>query len=292
MNIKPIRALRPPSVGWQAALVAAVGYGSAIIANLVSANASPTLRFWLLVCGGLIACVLMALAAALVQALSRAHRERLERENATHRSGYQTLSREISKYTGLARELRPADPEAAKAVVDLMFSACRDLHDTLETEYGLKASISDHIEFEVTFMTVSLRDGEITIAAWANRDGRAPKSLAAREKDPKVYEGTETFLLYHDENRTPRFIESTDGTAYKELYPGQKRRIKSSVIWPVVDDRFDLLGTLVVHCDRERFFSPDNEKLWRETLEPYTKRLALARAFADRLAETSRAPQF
>ncbi|MBT2244300.1 hypothetical protein JQK15_12220 [Sphingobium sp. BHU LFT2] len=292
MGGKIIKAFRERSAIWQAVVVAVVSYASAVIVNLVTADASSNARFWLLVSGGLVACVIMALVATAIDALSRADRVRLEREYATHRSGYQTLNREIGQYISLARQLRPGAPELAQAVISMMFSACQDLYDTLETEYGFKVSVSDHVEFEVTFMTRSLGDDEITIAAWANRDGRAPKSLAGRKANSKAYSGTETDLLYQDVNRTPRFIESTDGTGYKELYPGQKTRIKSSVIWPVVDDEFGLRGTLVVHCDRHEFFSSKAEKLWRETLEPYTKRLALARVLADRVAEGPHKPSF
>jgi hypothetical protein len=143
--------------------------------------------------------------------------------------------------------------------------------------------VSEHIEFEVTFMTQSIDDRAITVAAWANRNARAPKSLARRRTDPDTYVGTETDKLYQDTNRSPRFISSTTSQDYKELYPGQKTRIRSSVIYPVVDDEFSLRGTIVVHCDRENFFRAEADKLWRELLEPYTKRLALARVAADRI---------
>ena len=79
-------------------------------------------------------------------------------------------------------------------------------------------------------------------------------------------------------------IESTQQSSYKELYPGQKTRIRSSIIYPVVDDRFDLLGTLVVHCDKDLFFQSSHIKSWRELLEPYSKRLALAKIVLDKLA--------
>ncbi|MHA4836014.1 hypothetical protein [Sphingopyxis sp. MSC1_008] len=292
MKVNLAKVLHERSTIWQAGIVAAISYASAVVVNLVTADASSSARFWILVCGGLVACVIMAIIATAIDAISGADRVRREREYATHRSGYQTLNREISQYISLARRLQPGAREMSKAVVDMMFSACQDLYDTLETEYSYKVSVRDHIEFEVTFMTRSLEDDEITIAAWANRDGRAPKSLAGRKTNPKVYVGTETDLLYQDDNRTPRFIASTDGVGYKELYPGQKTRIKSSVIWPVVDDEFGLRGTLVVHCDRDEFFSSGSEKLWRETLEPYTKRLALARVLADRAAEGDHRPNF
>jgi GAF domain-containing protein len=149
-------------------------------------------------------------------------------------------------------------------------------------EYGYDVRVSEHVEFEVTFMTTSIQDGEITIAAWANRDARAPKSLAERKGDPTRYHGTETDRLYQDPNRSPRIISSTSTEDYKELYPGQKRRIRSTIVYPVVDEAFALQGTIVVHCDEEGFFDSASEKLWRELLEPYTKRLALARLGADK----------
>ncbi|MDB5438333.1 MAG: hypothetical protein JWM33_760 [Caulobacteraceae bacterium] len=263
-----------------------------MVVNLVTADTNGGLRFGLLLAGGLVACAILAIVAAGLEAGGKKEQDRLEREYAAHRSGYQTLSQEISKYISLARTLKPGDPDLSKAPLDLMFSACRDLYATLEAEYGYKVSVSEHIEFEVTFMTCSVRDGEITVAAWENRDRRAPKSLAGRKTDPNLYSGTETYQLYQDKNRTARFVSSTEGTGYKELYPGQKKRIRSSVIWPVVDDEFGLRGTLVVHCDREKFFSTKDEKLWRETLEPYTKRLALARVLAERVSAGGLDPGF
>lgn len=281
---------RRPAI--RAALLGALAYSSGVVVNLVTADTAGGMRLGLLLGGGLVACSLLAVITYFLEASSRKERERLEREYATHRSGYQTLSREISQYISLARTLQPGDALLAAAPRSLMFNACRDLYETLETEYGYKVSVSEHIEFEVTFMTCSIYDAEITVAAWENRDRRAPKSLAGRKADPKLYSGTETYLLYQDKNRTARFVSSTSGTAYKELYPGQKKRIRSSVIWPVVDDEFGLHGTLVVHCDREDFFSSKSEKLWREMLEPYTKRLALARVLAERIKAAGLDPGF
>ncbi|MEG8057050.1 hypothetical protein QP150_10175 [Sphingomonas sp. 22L2VL55-3] len=276
----------------QAVGLGALAYFSGVVVNLVTADTSGGLRLGLLVAGGLVACLILAVLAAAFEASGKKERDRLEREYATHRSGYQTLNREISQYISLARTLTPRSPDLADTPLKLMFRACRDLYDSLEAEYGYKVSVSEHIEFEVTFMTRSVIDSEITVAAWANRDGRAPKSLEGRRTDPAFYTGTETYLLFQDKNRTARFVSSTEGGAYKELYPGQKKRIRSSVIWPVVDDQFGLHGTLVIHCDHEAFFSMNEEKLWREMLEPYTKRLALARVLAMRVEEAGVNPGF
>jgi hypothetical protein len=266
----------------QATVVGVTAYVSGVIVNLVTQDVTGDSKFWILISGGLVACVILTGIVAALDAQLRRGAAELAREYATHRSGYQTLNREINHYIAQARTFDPAARQLGNIAVQFMQNACRDLYETLETEYGLGVSVSEHIEFEVTFMTRSLADGQITIAAWMNRFGRAPKSLAGRAANPMLYVGTETDHVYQDQNRTPRFVSSTETQPYKELYPGQKSRIKSSVIWPVVDDHSTLHGTLVVHCDRVRFFAKDREKLWREALEPYTKRLALARVIADR----------
>jgi hypothetical protein len=286
------KSARKDSRVLQTGLVASAAYVTAVLVNLVTEDSQRGAKFWILASGGLVVSLVLTRIVAWFEDLSRESQEKLDREYRTHRSGYQTLSREISQYIALARRYNPNDPGIGQAPVELMRNACRDLYDTLETEYGHAVGISEHIEFEVTFMTTSLNDGEITIAAWANRDARAPKSLASRKSNSTFYAGTETHMLYQDHNRTPRFVSTTDTQSYKELYTGQKTRIKSSVIWPVVDDEFALRGTLVVHCDREGFFSNASEKLWREALEPYTKRLALARVLADRAQGSGFGPAF
>jgi hypothetical protein len=273
--------LKHPAV-IQVVVGAVVAYATGVIINLVTLKTDGTTNFWIILVGGLVMCVVLTSISAALQVFIRANEAHLQREYNAHRSGYQTLNREISEYIKLVRLVDVSGLDLGQAAIELMKNACRDLYETFETEYGLGVRVSDHIEFEVTFMTRSIDDDEITVAAWANRDARAPKSLARRAADPKIYTGTETDKLYQDANRSPRFVSSTTSQDYKELYPGQKKRIRSSVIYPVVDDEFTLHGTLVVHCDRENSFSESSEKLLREMLEPYTKRLALARVVADK----------
>jgi hypothetical protein len=224
--------------------------------------------------------------ANLVETIIHSQEADRNREHDIHKTGYVTLNREMSNYIFFVREYGALEPRMAlDKIVELMRNAVTQLYETVEAQYGTAPSIEDHIEFEVTFMTLSLRDSKITIASWANRDGRAPKSLAKRDVKPETYSGTETAKLYADENRAVRIVSSTAGGDYKELYPGQKRRIQSSIVYPVVDDMFALLGTLVVHCDRDGFFSNDDIKVWRELIEPYTKRLALARIAVEKFVD-------
>jgi len=70
---------------------------------------------------------------------------------------------------------------------------------------------------------------------------------------------------------------------YHELYPGQKSRILSSVIYPVSSETNELLGTLVVHCNRIQFFLKEDSKYWSELLEIFSKRIALEKCKLDML---------
>lgn len=128
MNIGNQKAIRPRSTAIRAGIVAAVSYATALMVNLIATDASSTERFWVLVAGGLIASVLLALIVAALDTASRADRARLEREYATHRGGYHTLNREISRYIGLVREFSPGDPELVKGVLELMFSEIGRAH--------------------------------------------------------------------------------------------------------------------------------------------------------------------
>ena len=54
------------------------------------------------------------------------------------------------------------------------------LYQSLESEFGKAFSNNERIDFEVTFMTKSYIDGNITIPASANKDGRTPYSMLIR----------------------------------------------------------------------------------------------------------------
>jgi GAF domain-containing protein len=133
-------------------------------------------------------------------------------------------------------------------------SLVEELHKVVETQFG--GSFDAPIDFEVTFMTKSYVDGKITIYAYQNRDRRAPPSLLLREHDPDLYErGTETSKIYQMVKPEMRIISNTfvgmpDEVhgEYQSLYTGQLDRIKSSIIYPVLSDSNQLLGTVVVHC--------------------------------------------
>lgn len=174
--------------------------------------------------------------------------------------------------------LVPADPASALA------GLVRAAFDTLVSHYGQSDRIDEKIHFEVTFMTRSYRDDEITIAAWANNEGRKPPSMQVRASNPKAYENTVTAEVYRTPQPDMRIVEDTS-TGYAELYPRQKNRIKSSVVCPVLSADFDLLGTLVLHCDRSQFFTEAERKFWRMFCEIFVKRIALEKLLLDQAME-------
>jgi GAF domain-containing protein len=174
---------------------------------------------------------------------------------------------------------------------DMLFSSRDRLMRIVQAAYDLlEGAFRDGLEpaigFEATFMTKSYRDGFITIPAYANRDGRAPVSLQLREHNPKLYEQTVTALVYQAASPSIRIVEDTEkDPGVNSLYEGQKRRIKSMLVFPVRDGENRLLGTLVVHCDRPGFFKNEDEKFWTVLLEVFAKRLAHEKAKMDRVVQ-------
>ncbi|HYG35087.1 MAG TPA: GAF domain-containing protein [Clostridia bacterium] len=156
---------------------------------------------------------------------------------------------------------------------------------TFEDKFGNGSDPLQRINFEVTFMTMSYKDNHITICACANRENRAPRSMVLREKDRDIYKHTETAKIYAAARPEPIIVGNTSqAKGYAELYAGELARLCSSIIYPVLSDKNELLGTIVVHCDRPNFFSAERNKYWFELLEVFAKRIALEKRKLDVLA--------
>jgi hypothetical protein len=275
-------------VGIQTTVVAVSSYFGGLLTKYIASTDATGAGFYISISGGFITVFIITLFAVLVDRLTRGAEDSLRREHNIHRLGYNNLSGEITALTKAVREFSTTGRQLYhEHAIAIMKRSVSDLYNILELEYGENESLDNRIEFEVTFMTKSLRDSNITIAAWENRDRRAPKSLSMRKENPDIYVDTETDKIYRDPNKTVRVIENTSTSEYKELYQGQKNRIKSSIVYPVLDDESHLVGTIVIHCDRTNYFVHSRIRFWRELLEPYTKRLALARIISDIVASKS-----
>ena len=173
-----------------------------------------------------------------------------------------------------------ASEKVIQAIVDAAYQ-------TFESAYGTSVRSEERIDFEVTFMTKSYKDGYITIPACANKDGRNPRSMVLRKAQPDKYEKTVTADVYRADRPSMRIIEDTNKThTYHELYEHEKDRIRSSIVYPVLSSENVLLGTLVVHCDRPGFFKWQNQKYWSDILEVFAKRIALEKKKLDILVAT------
>jgi GAF domain-containing protein len=160
----------------------------------------------------------------------------------------------------------------------------RSLYVTLEAHYADQGFLDELIRFETTFMTESYRDNEITIAAWANKDGREPVSLQSRRTKADLYKDTETARAYHATSEEERFRiieDTTNDRRFHKVYGGQTDRIKSIIVYPVRNDKNEILGTLVAHCDERSFFKEAERTYWRELLEIFAKRIALEKKRLD-----------
>ncbi len=164
-------------------------------------------------------------------------------------------------------------------------------YEAIEAAFGTAQHLDERVDFEITFMTKSYKDGKITIPAAANRDGKAPLSMVQRRANPNLYDATITATVYASPSRGAVIIEDTENdTSYRELYPDQKKRICSTIVYPVFSDANELLGTLVAHCNRPGFFKRAQQRYWAEFLEVFAKRLALSKRRMDLLNEASVQP--
>lgn len=179
-------------------------------------------------------------------------------------------------------------PQQAIACLECLTGIVKHLYAQLETEFGEAELLHGRIDFEVTFMTPSYFDEKITIPAFANRSGRAPLSMNLRTENSEIYDHTVTAETFKSLRPEIRIVEDTSDPQekYAELYDGQLDRIKSSVVYPVLDDRNKLLGTLVIHCNRERFFLQAEVDFWKELLERYASQLAFEKSRLDLLASS------
>lgn len=176
------------------------------------------------------------------------------------------------------------DPnKMAENIMDNFKNLVEKIYSIFEAQYGKSDEIENRINFEVTFMTKSYIDHEITIPAYANREKRAPKSMLKRKTNIEIYDNTVTASIYREENPSLHIIENTDDRKqnYQEIYPGQISRIQSSLVFPILSPDNILLGTLVVHCNSKLFFKQVDFKYWTDLLEIFSKYIGLLKIKLD-----------
>jgi hypothetical protein len=212
------------------------------------------------------------------------YKEKAEEEHKALFRAFTLCDRRIIKHHKIIKDSF-SDPQLKLrnliASIDRIQEIVDDTYSTFESVYGNQETSGDRIDFEVTFMTLSYDDSDITIPCSANRSGRKPRSMVLRKNNSKIYDDTETAKIYKAKRPNPIIISNTSDPNYSELYSTQKERIKSSIIYPVLCEDNIVLGTLVVHCDRPDFFTPSKEKFWSDLLEIFSKRISVEKMKLD-----------
>lgn len=175
---------------------------------------------------------------------------------------------------------------------DNIMNIVKQCFEFFDNAFSSKRELVKTINFEVTFMTKSYIDGEITIPAAYNRDHTQPLSMIRRKENIKIYDNTITAQVYQEysngEKPKVHIIPDThdekvkrNHIPYNFIYNGQGERIKSSIVLPIISHRNELLGTLVVHCDKKNFFKIKKEKLWKEILEIFAVEIGKEKIYID-----------
>ena len=150
--------------------------------------------------------------------------------------------------------------------------------EVVNSHHNVSVAATDRLNFEMTLITQSLCDSELTIASWCNRDNFRPKSLLLRtEGDKTIYHRTEAAKMIEKRITDTLVIEDTSAPTenYEALYEGQKARIRSSVLYPILSPKSEHLGVLVLHCERTKFFRVNDARYWRELFSVFGPSIAL-----------------
>ena len=178
-------------------------------------------------------------------------------------------------------------------VLEGMQLTVENCYDFFYTSFGGGVRLIEEIKFEVTYMTLSYKDGEITIPCSWNREGRTPTSMLMRASNPNIYGKTVTAEIYNEykEHCKPTFkiVENTENN-YNFIYDNQKNRIKSSIIIPVLSHKSELLGTLVVHCNQKEFFKEQQRDFWYEIMQLFASEVGMYKLLLDCVVEEGDEP--
>jgi GAF domain-containing protein len=296
MSIRPVilkyRSLAP----WLKSVISAILFvlpvlGSAFLSYYLRLSLEKTFQLQVAVVVSLF--FVYALARSYIELRMELLDKMEERHRGALAQAYVTLDKTIAVSIGRLHEAidecnRPARDSSEKLSTVLFGSLDRiqtlvnALYEVVQGQFGQAGgSLLDEIDFEVTFMTKSYVDGEITIYASQNREHRAPRSLLLRRDDKTLYKNTVTAEIYREVRPEIHIIDDTSLGNYHAVYAGQLDRIKSSVVYPVLSDKSELLGTLVVHCNKARFFSRADAKFWIKLLEIYAKRVGFEKMKLD-----------
>lgn len=180
----------------------------------------------------------------------------------------------------------------AEICVDNIKNIVNQCFEFFDSTFSTPGELVKAINFEVTFMTKSYKDNEITIPAASNREHTQPSSMLQRKQNIKIYSDTVTAEVYkeYECNKKPQIhiIADTNSSRrsdgqkeYHFIYDGQGERIKSSIVLPIISHRNELLGTLVVHCDKANFFQPKRKKFWKELLDIFSVEIGKEKVYLD-----------
>lgn len=174
--------------------------------------------------------------------------------------------------------------------IQLVVNGC---YDFFHTTFGNGIELIEQTAFEVTFMTLSYIDGEITIPYSCNRNHSTPTSMLMRKEDKTIYKSTITAEIYKEakENKilTIKIIPDTS-INYNFIYDSQKESAKSSIVVPVTSRNGELLGTLVVYCNQTNFFKEKDRQFWQEMMQLFTVEIGTYKIILDSSAEGGSKP--
>ncbi|TAL36067.1 MAG: GAF domain-containing protein [Phenylobacterium sp.] len=190
--------------------------------------------------------------------------------------------------TPLVRYEASSAGELLASLYKSLFLLVEGTYEALESHFASKVD-GERIEFVVSYMSHSMIDGGLTMVAWASSTHRSPRSLRQRPGNPQLYNKTVTAEVYAMPRPNAVIIDDTlkDDT-YAEVYSGQRKHIRSTIIYPVLDESNEVIATLVCHCGTPNFFKEEDRKFWSEFVEIFARPAGLTTARIQQLVAQSK----
>lgn len=153
--------------------------------------------------------------------------------------------------------------------------------EVVDTYHNISAVETERVNFNVTLIVRSHRpqlQGNLTVAAWRNRDFRRPPSLVKQDTgEISIYVGTEADKIIRARTAETKVIEDTakPEVNYKQLYDDQKVRIRNTVLHPILSPANNHLGVLVLHCEKPGLLKERDRRYWSEFFAVFAPAAAL-----------------
>lgn len=197
-----------------------------------------------------------------------------------------------------------------RSIVEACYASIQKYYSAEQSKRG-ENILDDNFKLTVNFMTesyhITYKENKetrpaIVIAAWKNFNDKQPRGMLQLDKNPKYYiygnpdanteeeKGkSEPYKMYED-SRAGKDIKIRINETTKDIIMQEEDRTKfqSSIVAPVSTNSNELIGVLVIHCNKEGFFSTNDEVFLSNIMNVFTAGIKKEKLILDAIYKISK----